>query len=542
MAKFKTNSSGDKQVEKLSVNEGSLTQESITVDAYRTVVHSAIEGFSIGNFKGEILDVNDAFCQMLGYNREEFLGMKIRDTDVRFAGMSEEKAQEIFKQKIECVKAAGGAVHESRHICKDGRVIDFLVSSKYLDINGGLIFAFHRDITKEKEVYRQLKESEDLYRTLIELGNNIGEAVIVLQDVDGREGVHTFVSDWWSHITGYTKKELLSMSFFDLVSSEDRGTSIERHRQKVSGKSLPSLFELSIIRRDGKKVPVELTSAYSFYDSQPVNVVYIRDITERKQAEERLKLYKNHLEELVEERTEQVTKVSEQLKEQIEQRNIFTRALVHELKTPLTPLLSASEFLSANLHEEIPREFAKNIHKGIINLGRRINELMDLARGEVGLLALNRKKIDLLQLIKETAAYYNPEALKKKQTIILELDDPIPIIQADADRIQEVLLNLLDNASKFTHKNGKITISTKRRKGSVVIEIKDTGIGISEELQECIFEPYKRLKKREEHMGGLRLGLALSKMLIEMHGGDIWVRSKKGKGTTVSFSIPLVIP
>ena len=211
--------------------------------------------------------------------------------------------------------------------------------------------------TKEEQV---TKETEDCYQAIFNLGTNINEAIIMLQDINGREGMHTCVSDQWLLITGYTKEELLGMSFFDIVSPRDREVSIERHHQKMSGKSIPDLFELSIINSSGKEIPVELTSAFTIYKGQSTNVVYVRDITERKWAERELKQYQQNLEKLVEERTAALKEASNRIKKlyknetvlrkklekQIEQRKKFSRILVHELKTPLTPIRAASELLT----------------------------------------------------------------------------------------------------------------------------------------------------------------------------------------------------
>ncbi|MDP2916406.1 MAG: PAS domain S-box protein, partial [Dehalococcoidia bacterium] len=108
---------------------------------------------------------------------------------------------------------------------------------------------------------------------------------VMLQDEALKEGVQVFCNETWPRITGYSDKELMNMSFFDLVHPKDRENSLTRHRRKISGKSMPGLFEITIIRKDGTEVPVETTSAYTTYQGKPANVAYIRDITERKQQE-----------------------------------------------------------------------------------------------------------------------------------------------------------------------------------------------------------------------------------------------------------------
>ena len=144
------------------------------------------------------------------------------------------------------------------------------------------------DITERKQVEEVLRESEERYRALLELGGEVGEAVIMLQDTEQGNGIQTFVSDEWSRITGYAERELLGMSFFDLVHPKYREASLERHQRKMRGEAMPGLFELSVVKKDGTEVSIELTSAYTMYNGERANVVYIRDITERKQMEREL--------------------------------------------------------------------------------------------------------------------------------------------------------------------------------------------------------------------------------------------------------------
>jgi len=152
----------------------------------------------------------------------------------------------------------------------------------------GIVETF-QDVTELQIINEQIRESEERYRILIELGNRVGEAVIMLGNQKGKEGVHVFTSDQWTNITGYSKEELRQISFFDLVSCKDRRMAVKRHLAKMSGINLPGLFELSIVRKDGQEVPVELTSGSSVFMGQPVNIAYVRDVTERKKQEQLLR-------------------------------------------------------------------------------------------------------------------------------------------------------------------------------------------------------------------------------------------------------------
>jgi len=154
------------------------------------------------------------------------------------------------------------------------------------------------DIRTKEET---LRESEERYRALLELGGEVGEAVVMLQDTEQGDGIQTFVSDEWPRITGYSRRELLGMPFFDLVHPKHREASLERHRRKMRGEAMPGLFELSIIRKDGTEVPIELTSAYTTYRGERANVAYIRDITERKRMEEALRESERSLAQLYDE-------------------------------------------------------------------------------------------------------------------------------------------------------------------------------------------------------------------------------------------------
>lgn len=146
-----------------------------------------------------------------------------------------------------------------------------------------------QEFVEHKHTMDQLLQSEERYRSLIDLGAEIGEAVIMLEDTARGEGIQVFISDQWSRITGYPKEELLGKPFFDLLHPECRQASIERHRKKVRGEAAPGLFEMTVIKKNGIEVPIELTSALTFYQGHPVNVAYIRDITENKKDKQRLK-------------------------------------------------------------------------------------------------------------------------------------------------------------------------------------------------------------------------------------------------------------
>ncbi len=227
------------------------------------------------------------------------------------------------------------------------------------------------------------------------------------------------------------------------------------------------------------------------------------------------------------------------LEAEIKKRVEFTRALVHELKTPVTPVMASSELLLQKLKDGPWYGLAQNINQGANNLNRRIDELLDLAKGEVGMLRLNPEPMDPRQLLQRIVEEETPVAMRNSQTLTARLPDSLPVIVADEERFRQIVLNLVNNAVKFTPPGGKITLKARLERDNLVVEVQDTGVGISKDDQKLLFEPYRSLESDRERLSGLGLGLSLSKKLVELHGGRIWVKSEKGKGSIFGFSIPL---
>jgi signal transduction histidine kinase/ligand-binding sensor domain-containing protein len=245
------------------------------------------------------------------------------------------------------------------------------------------------------------------------------------------------------------------------------------------------------------------------------------------------------LEAKVEERTHQLAQKSEQLENELDSRVEFIRALIHELKTPLTPILGASEVLASQLEDSRSKGLANNIYVGANRLNQRINELIDLAQGEKNMLKINCKMTDISSLLKEVAGYVLPQITRRKMALVTEIPDHLSPVMIDDERIQQVVINLLDNAIKFSDEGGVITLRAEEKGGEIVVEVKDTGPGIAKSLQERLFQPYHRIESDREHLSGLGLGLSLCRAFVELHGGKIWVSSHKGKGCIFTFTIPL---
>jgi PAS domain S-box-containing protein len=504
---------------------------------YKYIIQNATEAFFITDMSSKILDVNDAFCNMSGYSRKELLTMGLYDLDVRLLALPDGK-QQIAREfaQIKNYKPKPGGFIEVQHRRKDGTIVDISVSMKYLNVMGGLFFHFNRDVTEQKRLYQQIKESEDIYRTLIELGDHVGEAVVMLQDKEEIEGLQTFVSKEWCRITGYSKEELQKMSFFDLVHPKFLKNARERHRQKLTGAVVPGYFEMCIINRSGEEIPIELTSGYTHYQGSSANVAYIKDITERKQLEKELKEYQVHLEELVKKRTTELENLNRSLIYFNNNRTKFIQSVVHELKTPITPIQAASEILAAELPKGPLRELAMQIYQGAKNLDRRVDELRDIAKSERGMLQVLLKPIDFNRVIREAVNYMALEAGKKGLSLSLDIKQKLPKIKGDRDRLHQVLLNLLSNSIKYTPAGGIIAVTAEQAGDEIIVAVQDNGCGMTKTQIEHLFDVTPKPHNKAD---GLGLGLIISKNIIELHGGRIFVQSKRNSGSTFTFTIPV---
>lgn len=343
-----------------------------------------------------------------------------------------------------------------------------------------------------------------------------------------QDGKFKFVNDIFHSVFAIESPDgLLDTDPMRLVLPEDREMLRENAIKMLKGER-NSPYKYRIVTRSGDiRWMLEGVASIQYQGKRAV-LGHSMDITERERSQEKL-----------EELYEQERKLRKELEAEVQRRIEFTRALVHELKTPLTPILSSSELLVSELHEEPWVSVARNIQRGAANLSNRIDELLDLARGEIGILKVKPKAIDALPLLQGIADDMAAVIAGNGQSLVVDLAPSLPPVWADEERLRQVVLNLMINASKFTPEKGKITLKARAKESHLVVEVQDTGPGISEEEQKRLFRPYYRQVTDRERLSGLGLGLALCKYLVELHNGKIWVESHVGKGSTFGFTIPL---
>jgi PAS domain S-box-containing protein len=511
-------SEANSQLER-EIKERNRVEEALrhSQEELKAIFDDARDGIAVLNTQGRVVKVNRRILDIGGYSEQEIVGQRADSLGI----VTDERVEELvsaFRRLME-----GEDVHpfEVDLTTKSGRRIDVEVHWSGLTIGGQVVgaVAIIRNITDRKLAEEALRESEQKYSTLVEKAT---DGVFVLQDDECR-----FANRAFTEIAGYSEEEILRMPFLEISDPTSRRHVARRYRSRKSGEQVPPVYEANIRRKDGSTREVEVSTAPIQYRGRAADMGIVRDITERRRAERGLQSA-----------YQQEIRLRRGLEDEIKRRGEFLRTLVHELKTPLTAILASSSALVASLPQGISLDFARAIERGAFRLDHRINELTDLAKGEIGILRLNRRQVDPLKLLREVAEDMASLASSKRQSLVLDLPRQIRPVRADEDRLRQVVVNLLGNAFKFTPEKGKITLGAMEKDATLVVYVCDTGPGISQEQQERLFDAYRRTGAGASPMG-LGIGLALSKMLVELHGGQIWVESEERGGSTFSFSVPL---
>ncbi|HLG68970.1 MAG TPA: ATP-binding protein [Chloroflexota bacterium] len=221
----------------------------------------------------------------------------------------------------------------------------------------------------------------------------------------------------------------------------------------------------------------------------------------------------------------------------------FVALASHELRTPLTTIKGYVDLLldpGTGSLSPIQQEFAGTIQLGADRLMTLINDLLDLSRIEAGGLELARERTEVRQLVDRAAAMLRMQYESKHQQLDIEIPNHLPAVDADPDRINQVLINLLSNAYKYTPAEGRITVTARSAGEKVELSVKDTGIGMSLDDQTKLFTKFFRARNpAARKVGGTGLGLTISKSLVEMHGGSLTFESTLGEGSTFTVSLPV---
>lgn len=386
----------------------------------------------------------------------------------------------------------------------------------------------------KKHTAKLTRENRTLYRQrekYFKLFNGAVDPIILFKFVDMDTPLKiSEVNEAACEYLGYKRSTLLGRHS-DFIDTEETRSKIKGMLEilvehKGDFKIPPT--ELSHTSKNGQSIPVEATGHIINLFGEEYILSVIRNIAKRKQDEKLL------IESCNRERC-----LRERLEFEIEQRIKFTRILVHELKKPITLIITTAEILYDLLTDKKQNSYAHSLLQGAQNLDTKVDELLDVAKGEIGILKLEYETVDLSKFIQEIIEAASPLFTAKRQNFTVELPKNLPRIVADRKRLKQVIMNLLDNAVKYTQILGNITLRVyqeKTKNEAIFFAVEDDGMGMNQEEFNSLFQLY--VPHNKGGISGMGIGLSLAKMIVDLHGGGIKAKSKPGLGSLFTFSIP----
>lgn len=486
----------------------------------------------------KIIDCNEAACQMNGYKREELINQSINilhPTEIKELLETTDAA----KTDMASIKAEGSITIESKHKRKDGTVFPIETSMCLLNLEGeSFVIGIDRDITERKTAEEKIRNSEEKYRNIFEHAP-IG---IFQSTLDGK---FISVNSTMAVLFAYPSPEKLVESVADISKQlflyPERRTAIIEATKNTDGFVWD---EIEYIKADGKHFIANLYMRAVRGEAGEVHFLegFVDDITERKRYEQELTKYQENLEAIVDVRTEELMIAKLRAEESDRLKSIFLASMSHELRTPLNSIIGFTGIMLKGLAGELNTEqtkqlgFVKNSANHLLAL---INDILDISKIESGQLEVASVPFNLKESIEKVMQALQPLAKNKNIELTHSINPDIDFIVGDSRRVEQILINLLNNSIKFTEK-GSVTLTAELNARVITISVTDTGIGIEEKNLPKLFNPFQQLDTgTTRKYEGTGLGLSICKKLLELMGGRINVKSEFGKGSKFTFTLPV---
>jgi PAS domain S-box-containing protein len=467
---------------------------------YRALFENAVEGIYRSSLDGRQLRANPALVKLNGYSSEEEMLPSVNDIATEW--YVDPHRREEFKFMLE--KQGTVTEFESeiyRHKTRE-RIWISETARLVRDAQGAPLYyeGTVQDITARKRAENALREREARLTAVFRAVND----VIVTFDLDETiTGVNRAIE----RIFGYKPEEVLGQPSVVLVTSESVALARARTVRAWRGESLPALFEVEGVHKDGRRIPLEASASFLYEGDKPVGLVSVlRDISPKKELER--------------------------------QRADFLAMLTHDIKNPMQVILGCAELLSEELLTQEQHTLLRRLRGNALTVHSLMTNYLDLSKIESGHLTLRIQPLLINTLLRQVSQQYEAEAERRGLALHLQLQDDLPLVEGDPLALERVFANLLHNAIKFTPRFGRITIHSALRDNSVVVRIVDSGPGIVPEELASLFVKYRQVKEVRTAEGA-GLGLFIVRALVEAHGGQVEAESIPGQGACFSVLLPM---
>jgi PAS domain S-box-containing protein len=490
---------------------------------YRGLIQNSKDSIVIIDLEGNVKFANEASEKMTGYSLSEGVGMNVKKiTPLKYWPKSFEALQKAKKGKAI-------PYFESEIKRKDGEIVQVETGGQPILRDGKVVGVqiITRDITERKKTENELKNNEEKLRRIIDSSPD----GIMLTDLQGNiiECNQLSLEMYGTSV----KKELTDKNSFDLIAPEHRERAMENLKKTLKSGIVKNL-EYALLKKDGSKYPAELSA--SVVNDQNGNPKYflaiVRDISERKRAEEAFYEYRREIEQQ-----------NIQLKKADQLKTDFLNVTSHELRTPMSAIKGYVQIILKQALGQISDEQKKALDVVLRNTDRLdalIQDILDISRLESGTMKFIVEHIEIRKMLDEIVETMQPYANQKEIKINTQMEDDLPELTADKERIKQVIINIVHNAVKFSSTDSIINIRTRKEQDNILFEIQDFGKGIPQDQQEKVFEMFYQVDSgADRKFGGVGLGLAISRGIVVSNGGKIWVESIVGEGSTFKFTLPL---
>jgi PAS domain S-box-containing protein len=498
-------------------------------EKFSKVFHASPVALSIRRVSdGRYVEINESFLKRMGYQREEVIGRTALDIGAWANPIEREEMLRVLREQ--------GSLRnfETQFRTKSGEVGTALLFREMIELGEEKFFiGTTLDITERKQMEKAVLKERDFSDAML----NSLPGVLYFYDQTGK-----FLR--WNRnleiVSGYSGAEITRMHPLDFFVGAEKEHIAQRIQDVFENGE--SDAEANIVTKNGERIPYYFTGKRIEIENVPYLIGMGIDITQRKQAEAALLKLNLELEQRIAARTEELAAAMIRAQESDRLKSAFLATMSHELRTPLNSIIGFTGVILQGLAGPLNEEQTKQLNMtrdSARHLLALINDVLDISKIEAGQLEIIKRPFDMRQAVESTLRVVHPFAQRKNLQLVTSIGPGVGIINNDRRRVEQVLINLVNNAIKFSE-HGRVSIECRLREAWLETNVRDDGIGIKLEDMDRLFKPFQQidigLARGHEGTG---LGLAICKRLVTAMGGEIAIESQWGVGSTFTFTLPI---